>query len=121
MNTDQVIDLLTLMASYDRRKAGEADVEAWEAAVGSLSFEDCRTAVIAHYQDSEDWIMPVHVRRRVKAMRAERITAGDIGGRGCDRQHRMRQREAGPPTTGAGSQVRGTISRRSARADGRLC
>ena len=79
MNTDEIIDLLTLMASYDRRKVGEADVPAWDAAVGDLPYDDCRTAVIAHYRETADWIMPAHVRRRVLAIRNERLkAAGDL-------------------------------------------
>lgn len=75
MSTDEVIDLLTLMASYDRRKVGEADVAAWYAAMGDLAFSDSRDAVIAHYRDSTEWIMPAHVRRRVAAVRSERLSA----------------------------------------------
>lgn len=75
MSTDEVIDLLTLMASYDRRKVGEADVAAWYAAMGDLAFSDSRDAVIAHYRDSTEWIMPAHVRRRVAAIRQARLDA----------------------------------------------
>lgn len=75
MSTDEVIDLLTLMASYDRRKVGEADVAAWYAAMGDLAFSDSRDAVIAHYRDSTEWIMPAHVRRRVAATRQARLDA----------------------------------------------
>lgn len=73
MSTDEVIDLLTLMASYDRRKVGEADVAAWYAAVGDLAFGDSRDAVIAHYRECTDWLMPAHVRQRVGAVRQERL------------------------------------------------
>jgi hypothetical protein len=75
VSTDEVIDLLTLMASYDRRKVGEADVAAWYAAVSDLPFGDGRDAVIAHYRESTDWIMPAHVRQRVAAVRSERLRA----------------------------------------------
>ena len=79
MNTDEVIDLLTLAASYDRRKVGESDVAAWGLAIGDLPFADARDAVIAHYRESADWIMPAHVRRHVGEIRAKRLkAAGDL-------------------------------------------
>ena len=37
MTTEEVIDLLTLMASYDRRTVGNADVAAWRLVVGDLA------------------------------------------------------------------------------------
>lgn len=75
MTRDEVIDLLSLMASYDRRTAGEVDIDAWGLAVGDLPFADARDAVIGHYRESADWIMPAHVRRRVDAVRAARLAA----------------------------------------------
>jgi len=71
---DEIIDLLTCAAAYDRRTAGDADVDAWLAAIGDLDFQDARQAVIAHYTESSDWLMPVHIKRRVAAMRARRVT-----------------------------------------------
>lgn len=75
MTDDEVVDLLTLAASFDRRKVGDADADAWFMAVGDLPFEDAQVAVVKHYRDSGDWLMPVHVRRLVKQIREERINA----------------------------------------------
>lgn len=75
MTDDEVVDLLTLAASFDRRKVGDADADAWFMAVGDLPFEDAKVAVVKHYRDSGDWLMPVHVRRLVKQIREERINA----------------------------------------------
>lgn len=73
MTPDETIDLLTVAAAFDRRTTGESDVMAWHAAVGDLDFGDSRAAVIAHYQQSRDWVMPADVRTRVKAMRRDRL------------------------------------------------
>ena len=73
MTPDQTIDLLSVAAAFDRRTTGEADVIAWHAAIGDLDFADSRAAVIAHYQESRDWIMPADVRVRVRAMRRDRL------------------------------------------------
>lgn len=73
MTEDEVIDLLTAAAMFDRRTVGEADAEAWLAVVGDLPFTDALAAVRAHYTDSTDWLMPAHVRARVRAMRRDRL------------------------------------------------
>jgi len=73
MTIEETIDLLTAAAAFDRRTVGKADAVAWHAVVGDLDLDDCRAAVLAHYSDSTDWLMPAHVRKRVRAMRRDRI------------------------------------------------
>lgn len=73
MTDDEVVDLLTLMASFDRRTVGDADVDAWLMAVGDLPFDDAKVAVVKHYRESTEWLMPAAVRRAVRAIREERI------------------------------------------------
>jgi hypothetical protein len=73
MTLEETIDLLTVAAAYDRRTLGEGDAMAWHAAVGDLDFVDARKAVIGHYTDGTGWLMPAHVRQRVKAMRRDRL------------------------------------------------
>jgi hypothetical protein len=78
MTPDETIDLLTLAAAYDRRTVGKGDAMAWHAAVGDLAFADCRVAVIGHYTDTTDWLMPAHVRHRVQRIRARRLDRASI-------------------------------------------
>lgn len=73
MTPEEVIDLLTTAAAYDRRKVGKADVLAWHAAVGDLDYLDAQNAVVGHYSETTDWLMPAHVRKRVKAIREARL------------------------------------------------
>lgn len=73
MTHDEVIDLLSTAAAYDRRKVGKADVIAWHAAVKDLDYLDAQDAVVGHYSENTDWLMPAHVRRRVKAIREARL------------------------------------------------
>lgn len=70
LTRDQVIDLLTCAAAYDRRTIGETDVAAWTLAIGDLPFADAQAAIVAHYSETTDWLMPAHVRTRVKQARA---------------------------------------------------
>jgi hypothetical protein len=73
VNAIEAGELLAVCAAFDRRTTGPSDVLAWTNALGDLPFGDCEKSVIAHYNDTDDWVMPVHVRRRVRAMRADRI------------------------------------------------
>lgn len=73
MTSDEVWDLLELIASVDRRKVGLTDRQVWQGLVGDLSAADAQAAVAAHYRESREWIMPADVRTRVKAMRRERL------------------------------------------------
>lgn len=78
MTLDETIDLLTVAAAYDKRTVGKADAMAWHAAVGDLNFEDSKAAVIAHYTETTDWLMPAHVRRRVREIRDRRLQDAKI-------------------------------------------
>lgn len=78
MTPEEVIDLLTTAAAYDRRTVGEADVIAWHRAVGDLDFLDAQDAVIAHYTQTTDWLMPAHVIKGVKAIRAARLALAPV-------------------------------------------
>jgi hypothetical protein len=73
MTSDEVWDLLELIASIDRRKVGLTDRQVWEGLIGDLSAADAQAAVIAHYRESREWIMPADVRTRVKAQRRDRL------------------------------------------------
>lgn len=73
MSPDETIDLLTVAAAFDQRTVGEGDAMAWYAVVGDLDFADAKQAVIGHYTDTTERIMPAHVRTRVRAIRKDRL------------------------------------------------
>jgi hypothetical protein len=78
MTIEETIDVLAGAAAFDRRTVGEADAIAWHATIGDLRFDDCQAAVIAHYRETSDWLMPAHVRQRVRAIRARRIEDAEV-------------------------------------------
>ena len=78
MNAEETGRVLAKCASYDRRKIGDTDVIAWFQVLGDLPYDDCIAAVVAHYGETTDWIMPAHIRQRVKEIRKQRIQ--DAGG-----------------------------------------
>lgn len=73
MNMSEIATLLAMVAAFDRRTVGEADVVAWHEAIGDLRLEDARSAVVAHFRTSRDWLMPLDVRTAVTAMRRDRL------------------------------------------------
>lgn len=75
MTSDEVWDLLEIIASVDRRKLGLTDRQVWERLTGDLAFPDARAAVEAYYREHREWIMPSDVREGVKAIRQARLDA----------------------------------------------
>jgi hypothetical protein len=70
-------DLLGLAAFYDNRTVDASVIAAWHDALGDLDRDDAITAVRAHYSESTDWLMPAHVRTRVRKIRADRAVSLD--------------------------------------------
>lgn len=77
MNPSDAAELLTLAAAFDRRTIGKADAIAWADALTGLDPNDCAEAIRAHFRDSTDYLMPAHVRRGVRKIRADRVRAAD--------------------------------------------
>lgn len=78
MTPEETGKLLGMCAAYDNRNVDDSALYAWFRAVGDLPFADCETAVIAHYRDSREWIMPADVRKRVKREQRELADRGRI-------------------------------------------
>lgn len=84
MMPSEVSLVLATAAAFDRREVGDIDVSAWHAAFAAgglpdLTVEDARTAIVAHYAKTRQWIMPSDVIGFCKLIRSERLTAaGDI-------------------------------------------
>ena len=73
MNFAETAEVIAAIQIYDNRKADEATVKAWHKIIGRFSKEDCINAVVEHYTNSTDWLMPAHITGRVKKVRARRI------------------------------------------------
>lgn len=65
--------LLTVASSFDRRKPDEVAAQAWAIALKDWRFEDCRDAIVEHYNGSREWLMPSDVIRIIKNRRWSRI------------------------------------------------
>jgi uncharacterized protein HemY len=73
MTQDDTVDLLLAMAVYDGRILGDTDSAFWYQHLASVDYQDAERAVHEHYGESTDRMMPAHVKRRVAAIRAERL------------------------------------------------
>jgi len=71
MNRSEAATLLALAAARDRRTIGDVDVLAWAEDLADVGFEEARQALGRHFRESEDWLMPVHIRAHVKRIREE--------------------------------------------------
>jgi hypothetical protein len=72
----EIARLLAVIAAFDRRTVGDADVLAWHDVLGDLDFTDADTAAKAHYRDSREFLMPADVRHRVMRLREQRLSTG---------------------------------------------
>lgn len=65
-------------AAFDNRTIGKADTLAWFRAIGHLNVTEARSAVIAHYSETRDRLMPFDVLRIVRTERGRRLAAANI-------------------------------------------
>lgn len=73
MNQQEAAALLAVAAAFDNRKPDPDAATAWAAALGDYEFNSCRDAVVAHYRESREWIMPADVVSRVRIIAIERM------------------------------------------------
>jgi hypothetical protein len=77
MTPEQIVDLLTTIAAFDRRTVGKGDVIAWHATLNDIRYEDALTVVIDHYRQSREWLMPADIRNAVRTLRNKRLEGMD--------------------------------------------
>ena len=73
MTPTEAAALLTIAAAFDNRKPDADTAKAWSLALDGLRFEDCRDAIVAHYRESSEWLMPAMVVAGVRKVRATRV------------------------------------------------
>lgn len=78
MTPEETGRILGLCASYDNRNTEDAATYAWFRAIGDLPFAECEQAVIDHYTEKREWIMPADVRTRVKRKQRDEADRGRI-------------------------------------------
>lgn len=73
MTTDEVVDLLTAAAAYDRRTVGRGDVLAWTEVAhrARWTFAEALSAMHQHFATSTEYLMPGHITTLIKAERRQ--------------------------------------------------
>jgi hypothetical protein len=78
MTPEETGKLLAAAATVDNRKVGPLQVLMWHRVLGDLRYEDCEAALVEHFGESTDWVMPAHIRQRVKKIRLQRLEESKI-------------------------------------------
>lgn len=74
MNRNDVVDVLSVVASASRRSIGETDVDVWQAVIGGLPKDYALQAVRDHLRDEPGvWIEPGHIYQRARALRRDEL------------------------------------------------
>lgn len=76
MTPSEAAVALGMCAAFDRRTVGETDARAWAEALPDIDITDAKRAIVAHYRERRDWIMPANIYQTVKAERRGRLSAG---------------------------------------------
>ncbi|WHP18819.1 hypothetical protein [Cellulomonas sp. ES6] len=76
MHPAHAAELLSLCASLDNRTVNESTALAWAQVLPDLRMEDATTAVVEHYREHREWIMPADIVRGARAAVALRIEDG---------------------------------------------
>lgn len=74
MNHNEVVDLLTAISAYDKRKPDRAAILAWgkSSELGRWTLPEALDAVHAHFSENPAYLMPAHITARIKAARQDR-------------------------------------------------
>ena len=70
--------LLTVASAFDNRNVTEEAAALWAEALATTTLDDGRAAIVAHYSQRRDWIMPADINREVATIRRRRLKSVDI-------------------------------------------
>jgi hypothetical protein len=76
MTPDELQAFMRMAVTIDARvEVTDLAAETWDLTIGDLDARDAAEALVAHYRESTDRVMPAHIRTRVRAARAARAAA----------------------------------------------
>jgi hypothetical protein len=75
MKPSEAMILLSKIASTDKRMAGEAEAHSWAEIMtdNDVPLSDALVAARGHFGSSREYLMPIHIIERVRAIRRERL------------------------------------------------
>ena len=77
MTPAEAAELLTLCSGYDNRKPNADTAKAWALVLDGMDHSECMAAIVQHYRESREWLMPADIVRLVRAGRRQRVEAFD--------------------------------------------
>lgn len=82
MNLEETSNLLIYASGYDNRHVTPENITAWHETLSDVSYQFGLEAVTMHYKQSDDWLMPKHVRQNARAIaEKQRLNAPVIEGK----------------------------------------
>lgn len=101
MILDEVGALLKVLAAYDGRNVGEADVVVWGRQLAEVEFADAIEAVHQHYGETREWARPSDIRQLAQRFYNRRNRRPEVVAPGCvepdpAERRRLGHAEAGP-------------------------
>jgi hypothetical protein len=66
MNEPEAFQLLTLASARDGRKVSPSVAKVWAGDLARVDLDVAVEAATLHYQESSEWLMPVHVIRNAR-------------------------------------------------------
>ncbi|WP_157156252.1 hypothetical protein [Diaminobutyricimonas sp. LJ205] len=83
MTPDQTAKVVARIQAGDNRTVDRTTVAHWHEAIGHLEYQDALQAVVNHFRETADYLMPAHViagARRIREERAEKEHHAQING-----------------------------------------
>jgi hypothetical protein len=78
MIESEAFQLLTLASARDGRKVSQSVARVWAGDLARIDIDVAVEAAKLHYQESSDWLMPVHVIRNARRVLEARDRAARI-------------------------------------------
>lgn len=100
MTLGELKPLLKVIAAYDGRNLGQADILVWGRQMADVEAVDAVEAVHEHYGATKDWIYPSDVRRLAERHRNRRNKRPEVVAPGCYEPDEDARRRLMPSTDG---------------------
>lgn len=90
----EIAKLLTVASTIDNRTVAPETVMAWHRVIGYLDYETAQEAVLAHFGESTEYLLPKHVKDQARRIRERQAREARISRPAIDRKPITLNREA---------------------------
>lgn len=78
MTEIEIGKLLTIAASYDNRNVSRETVTAWYQLLKGFTYAEAQEALLEHFANSTDYLMPAHIVSGIKRKRGYRALSSHV-------------------------------------------